>query len=181
MISPDREREVLAEYEGLLAQATSRRDAAQSEVDSLTSIVQGISSRVAALPAPNGKPSAATKLGATIAALAAGAAASQEIARRGSLSTVLREVMVDARQRDVDEICGLLERRKAMPEGERGRQSVINRLGELVDEGYLNRVSRGTYQRRLPTVIASDSFQFRGQQQPLPASSQRPTPEGEEP
>ena len=121
MESDERHRENLAHYRSELAAAWQRLDAAKAEVVQLSEIVFGI------------------EQGLGISALDP-----DRLDFAPTVTDALRAVMADGRPRSIADVDAALHERNFKPRP--SRSSITNRLVDLVQQGYLERVKRGRYQ-----------------------------------
>jgi multidrug resistance efflux pump len=139
-----RETQNLREYRVELEAAEARLREAEADVFSLNQIVAGLEARIARLkneadtPAESGEPEPPS-----------GAAPQPRRKRRG-LKKVLRAMMADGETRTVDEVLAALAEHESFRDDLPHRNSLVNRLWELVSEGYLESIDKGVYRRRTP-------------------------------
>jgi hypothetical protein len=72
-------------------------------------------------------------------------ATESRMAEPQSLAAIVRRIMADGETRTVEEVALILQAVDRHPGGDRGRQTINNRLSDLSDQGYLTRVGRGIY------------------------------------
>lgn len=134
-----RESVILREYEDLLTDALTQLETARAEVASLEPIVQGLRRRVGRDPSkpseddhePEPTPAELRAQGRSV------------YGGRPTLIGTLEELMADGTVRSLDQIMGELERNVHFADRTPSRNSLSNRLADLVDRDYLVKIKVG--------------------------------------
>ena len=147
----EQETAILAQYEAMLVAARCRSNEAQREIESLERIVVSMRERLDSL-GPRARSSS-------------GLASSDEnplptYRGRATLPGFLKRLMADGRRRTLDQIAQAVEADANFVDRRPNRNTLSNRMHELMRSGYVQRVERGIYE--LAANAANENGRGRG-------------------